>query len=104
MESVAEQINDGIVAQDETQAKHMWTIRENVVTAHNSYGFTLKYDLSLRADFMYKIVEETKQKIWSSCQLSQSEKESVRAVGYGHIGDGNLHFNISIPGHQNEDL
>jgi FAD/FMN-containing dehydrogenase len=36
--------------------------------------------------------------------LSEDEKKKVYVVGYGHIGDGNLHLNITVPGYKDPEL
>ena len=36
--------------------------------------------------------------------LSAEEKDSISTVGYGHVGDGNLHLNCSLKGYDDEDL
>jgi FAD/FMN-containing dehydrogenase len=97
-------MHDGIVPQGETQAKQIWDLRENVALSSCAYGYTLKYDLSLGSKDFYRIVEETRGLIRDASTLSQSEKESIQTVGYGHIGDGNLHLNISAPGYDSPDL
>ena len=51
-------------------------------------GATYKYDLSLPPPKLYELVEVMRQRL--------SHRE-VRVVGYGHLGDSNLHLNISIP-------
>ena len=60
--------------------------------------------MSLSSEFFYKLVEDTRIRVEKSDKLSKEEKEKVVVCGYGHIGDGNLHLNISIPGYQNDDL
>lgn len=72
-------------------------------------GAVYKYDISLPAERMYDIVEEMRDRIasWmsSSANLSFDEKQrraSVRVVGYGHLGDGNLHLNISAAEYSEE--
>ena len=67
-------------------------------------GYCLKYDVSLKPQDYYKCVEATREIINSASSLSRSEKESVWVVGYGHVGDGNLHLNCSIPGYDDHDL
>lgn len=79
-------------------------MRENVAVANVSYGFTLKYDVSLASVDFYKIVEETRKRYLESDNFTQAEKDSIICDGYGHIGDGNLHLNISVPGYENQDL
>lgn len=56
-------------------------------------GAVYKYDLSLPPDDMYKLVEETRERM---------KQLPVTVVGYGHMGDSNLHLNISAgqPGHK----
>ena len=49
-------------------------------------GAVYKYDLSLPPDDMYKLVEETRERM---------KQLPVTVVGYGHMGDSNLHLNIS---------
>ena len=49
-------------------------------------GAVYKYDLSLPPDDMYKLVEETRERM---------KELPVTVVGYGHMGDSNLHLNIS---------
>lgn len=104
IESVTDNILDGIVPQGETQAKHIWALRENIALANNSYGYTLKYDVSLGSDSFYEIVKATRNQYAQSSEFTSQEKEAIRTVGYGHIGDGNLHLNVSIPGHEDKDL
>ena len=68
------------------------------------YGYTLKYDVSLPTKDFYKIVQETRRIIAETSELSQSVKDSIITTGYGHIGDGNLHLNISMPGYDDSEL
>ena len=44
------------------------------------------------------------QRILDTKDLSDAEKKVALTTGYGHIGDGNVHLNVSIPGYENEDL
>lgn len=104
IESVSDNINDGIVPQGEGQATAIWDLRENVALGSVKYGYCLKYDVSLGSESFYKIVEETRRHYHNSSELTQEEKDSILTVGYGHVGDGNLHLNISVPGYENADL
>ena len=104
IELVQDNIHDGIVPQGETQARSIWDLRENVAVSSCNYGYTLKYDLSLSSKDFYKIVEETRRVIRDTSEMSQSDKDSIITTGYGHIGDGNLHLNISLPGYENKEL
>ena len=52
----------------------------------------------------YKIVEETRNLINSSGEFTASEKESILTTGFGHIGDGNLHLQVAVPGYEDKEL
>ncbi|XP_042494676.1 D-2-hydroxyglutarate dehydrogenase, mitochondrial [Macadamia integrifolia] len=80
-------ISDGVVAQDINQASSIWRIREGVPEALVRAGAVYKYDLSLPVEDMYSLVEEMRLRLG----------QSAKVLGYGHLGDGNLHLNISVP-------
>ncbi|KAK4585190.1 hypothetical protein RGQ29_022736 [Quercus rubra] len=80
-------ISDGVIAQDINQASSFWHIREGVPEALMKAGAVYKYDLSLPVETMYNLVEEMRTKLGNSAKV----------IGYGHLGDGNLHLNISTP-------
>ncbi|KAJ4714298.1 D-2-hydroxyglutarate dehydrogenase, mitochondrial-like [Melia azedarach] len=80
-------ISDGVIAQDINQASSFWRIREGVPEALMKAGAVYKYDLSLPVEKMYDLVEEIRLRLG----------ETAKVIGYGHLGDGNLHLNISAP-------
>lgn len=95
-------VNDGVLAQDETQIGQLWSLREGIPEAAGKAGKVYKYDLSLPVEKMYSLVHEIRQKL-SQNGLLESEDEGgnkegkggVKTVfGFGHLGDGNLHINI----------
>lgn len=75
VETIEDNINDGIVPQGEQQSRHIWDLREGVATGLASYGYTLMYDISLSSENFYKIVEETRKKIQNYSEFSADEKE-----------------------------
>ncbi|CAL9086251.1 unnamed protein product [Musa textilis] len=77
-------ILDGVVAQDINQSSSFWRIREGISEASIKVGAVYKYDLSLPIDQFYGIVEEMRNRLG----------EVAKVIGYGHLGDGNLHLNI----------
>eukprot|EP00189_Rhodosorus_marinus_P002117 CAMPEP_0113965378 /NCGR_PEP_ID=MMETSP0011_2-20120614/7710_1 /TAXON_ID=101924 /ORGANISM="Rhodosorus marinus" /LENGTH=505 /DNA_ID=CAMNT_0000977881 /DNA_START=183 /DNA_END=1701 /DNA_ORIENTATION=- /assembly_acc=CAM_ASM_000156 len=80
---------DGVIAQDKTQMDSFWALREGLPEAllkEGAHG-TLKYDVSLPMKDFYALVTDTRQR------LSQLP---AATVGWGHIGDGNLHLNVAI--------
>ncbi|KAK4741456.1 hypothetical protein SAY87_025044 [Trapa incisa] len=78
-------ISDGIVAQDIQQASSVWRIREGIPEALTRAGVTYKYDLSLPVDKINDLVKEMRNRLGNLATV----------VAYGHLGDGNLHLNIS---------
>lgn len=104
LETVDEHITDGIVPQGDKQVQHIWDIRESVAPASFRHGFTLPYDISLPTDSFYEMVTATRNFIKESSEFTPEEKEIVKAIGYGHIGDGNLHLKVVLPGYENKAL
>ncbi|GJP84189.1 hypothetical protein CLOP_g14277 [Closterium sp. NIES-67] len=90
LESVMEEgvVDDGTVAHDSTQAAAIWHLREGVAEALQRAGAVYKYDLSVPVKDLYALVEEMRTRL---------EGSAAEVVGYGHLGDGNLHLNISAP-------
>ncbi|CAG9330500.1 D2HGDH_3 [Blepharisma stoltei] len=78
-------ITDAVLALDQEQANNFWRIREGTATATKSEGYVFKYDLSLSIAKMYDLVRKTRERVGS---LGYT-------VGYGHVGDGNLHLVVS---------
>lgn len=83
-------IADGVLAQDETQAQSLWSLRESLPEACGKLGKVYKYDLSMPVKDMYSLVEEGRERFGGLLKDGLIK----RVVGFGHIGDGNLHFNV----------
>ncbi|CAH1437215.1 unnamed protein product [Lactuca virosa] len=80
-------VSDGAIAQDLNQASSFWQIREGIPEALQKAGAVYKYDLSIPVEKMYDLVEEMRIRLGGKANV----------VGYGHLGDGNLHLNVSAP-------
>ncbi|KAI4143656.1 MAG: hypothetical protein LQ340_006926 [Diploschistes diacapsis] len=90
-------VEDGVLAQDETQAKSLWSWREGVPENLGHYGGVYKYDFSIPLQDLYKLVEDTRAKMINDGLLGDTnEHPVVDVVGYGHMGDSNLHLNIPV--------
>ncbi|CAJ1930312.1 unnamed protein product [Sphenostylis stenocarpa] len=85
-------ISDGVLAQDINQASSFWLLREGIPEALMRAGAVYKYDLSIPLEHMYNLVEEMRSKLGNTANV----------IGYGHLGDGNLHLNVSTP-HYDDD-
>lgn len=84
--------SDGTLAQDSSQIAALWKLRENVAEGASRAGCVYKYDVSLPTKSMYALVEQVKSHV------------NVKCVGYGHLGDGNLHLNVIVPKYSNDIL
>ncbi|CBI17437.3 unnamed protein product, partial [Vitis vinifera] len=80
-------VSDGVLAQDINQASSFWHIREGIPESIMKAGAVYKYDLSIPVEKMYDLVEEMRVRLG----------HSAKVMGYGHLGDSNLHLNISTP-------
>ena len=89
-------VSDGTLAQDETQMKTLWARREGIAESLGHFGGVYKYDLSIPIKELYSLVEETRERLTSAGLVGDSESHPVvGVVGYGHMGDSNLHLNIA---------
>ena len=52
----------------------------------------------------YKPIEATRKHIAEATNISAEEKAGIVTTGYGHMGDGDIHINIAIPGYDNPSL
>lgn len=90
-------VSDGVLAQDETQVKSLWSWREGITEAIGHFGGTYKYDLSIPLNELYKLVEETRERLTSMGLVGDDDSyPAIGVVGYGHMGDSNLHLNIPV--------
>ncbi|GAA6001940.1 hypothetical protein JCM10207_002389 [Rhodosporidiobolus poonsookiae] len=88
----SETISDGVLAQDETQLQSLWSLRESLPEAAGKFGRVYKYDVSVPVPRMYEIVEEARENLGKAGLIEDGSIKTI--VGYGHIGDSNLHLNI----------
>ena len=89
-------VSDGVVAQDATQVKSLWGWREGIPETLGHWGGTYKYDVSIPISELYDLVEETRQRITEAGLIGESDEfPVVSVVGYGHMGDSNLHLNVA---------
>lgn len=85
-----EWVGDAIVAQNLTQAQAFWQVRESISMAQAKEGLNIKHDISLPISRIAEFVSETDA-------LLQTRFPGVRLVNFGHLGDGNLHYNVQAP-------
>lgn len=88
-------VSDGVVAQDERQVQSLWSCREGISEASQHFGGVYKYDLSIPLPKLYDLVSECRQRFQENGLMGESDDHPViDVIGYGHMGDGNLHLNV----------
>ncbi|MEY4153320.1 MAG: hypothetical protein RLZZ278_168 [Pseudomonadota bacterium] len=83
-------VTDAVVAESLAQAKSLWQIRETIPLAQVDEGLNIKHDISVPVSLIPQFVAETDA-------LLQSKIPGIRLVNFGHLGDGNLHYNVQAP-------
>lgn len=90
-------VEDGVVAENQTQFQSLWACREGVSEASQHFGGVYKYDLSIPLPQLYDLVNEARELMESKGLISGTDdsKPVLDVVGYGHMGDSNLHLNVA---------
>jgi FAD/FMN-containing dehydrogenase len=83
-------VRNAVVAQTSSQREQFWRLRETIPEAQTREGVSLKHDISVTTPQLPAFIREGTQIILECAPNS-------RVVSYGHLGDGNLHFNVSVP-------
>ncbi|KLI63625.1 FAD-binding oxidoreductase [Aurantiacibacter marinus] len=83
-------LEDATIAANETQAEQFWAIRDGVSAAERALGPAMQHDISVPVARMADFVVETVPKV-------EAKFPGTRAVAFGHLGDGNVHFHVLAP-------
>ena len=83
-------VSDAVVAENLTQANQLWHIRESIPLAQAEEGLNIKHDISIAVSRIPEFVAVTDA-------LLEAAIPGVRLVNFGHLGDGNLHYNVQAP-------
>jgi FAD/FMN-containing dehydrogenase len=92
LEAALEEKNilDAAIAQSETQARAFWGLREFISEAQAHEGPNIKHDVSIPISRIAEFIATT------DAELERAHR-GARMVTFGHLGDGNLHYNVSAP-------
>lgn len=82
-------VEDGLIAQSEEQRAEFWNVRENIPEANRMIGTVATHDISLPLSAVPLFIERAQAEI--------SSVGDYRINCFGHLGDGNLHYNIFPP-------
>ncbi len=83
-------IGDATIAQSLAQAEALWNFREMLPEAQKPEGASIKHDISVPVAAIPAFIEQAAEAVEGVCP-------GARPVCFGHMGDGNLHYNISRP-------
>ena len=81
-------VGDATLASSETQAQMLWRLRESISEARRIEGVSIKHDISVSVSQIPQFI--------AAAEVALTEQfPDIRIVCFGHIGDGNLHYNLS---------
>jgi len=83
-------VEDVVVAQSQSDAEAMWMIRESISDAQQIEGIALKHDISIPTPKFGQFIDETARTL-------EQMVPGIRLCAFGHLADGNLHFNLVPP-------
>lgn len=83
-------VEDAAISASEAQAEAMWLLRESIAPAERAKGTAVQHDISVAVEKMPEFVEAIVPAIEAAWSGS-------RAVAFGHLGDGNVHFHVLAP-------
>jgi FAD/FMN-containing dehydrogenase len=81
---------DAVIASSASQAAELWRLREEIAEAQKREGKSIKHDISVPIARLPEFIGR------ADAALAQ-QFPGIRIVNFGHIGDGNLHYNCSMP-------
>ena len=81
---------DAALAASAQQSRAMWRIRDSITEAQKSEGGSIKHDVSVPVSSVAEFIAEASSAVTKSIP-------GIRPVTFGHVGDGNIHFNLSQP-------
>ena len=89
-------VTDGTLAASQAQAAKLWALREYISEAQKIEGISIKHDISVPLSAIPTFLET------ADAALAQAFP-GIRVVAFGHVGDGNLHYNLSKPDAQDNN-
>ncbi len=81
---------DAATASSESQRAALWRLRESISEAERAEGASIKHDVSVPVSDMPAFMEKARK-------AAEATLPEIRVIAFGHIGDGNVHFNLCQP-------
>ena len=82
-------ISDAIIAANNAQKDKFWAIREAIPEAQKYEGGSIKHDISVAVSSVGEFIKK-------ASKLVEEKLPGVRICAFGHAGDGNIHFNLTL--------
>ena len=89
-------VNDAVIAENAAQGKALWRMRESIPDAAKDDGLVYRHDIAVA-------VSRIPEFIATASAALEAGFPGVRIICFGHLGDGNLHFNAFVPGRERSD-
>jgi FAD/FMN-containing dehydrogenase len=83
-------IEDAVIAASEAQAEALWTLRESISPAERAKGPAMQHDIAVPVAAMPAFLELALREL-------EAAFPGTHAFGFGHLGDGNIHFHVAAP-------
>ncbi len=83
-------IGDAVIAASEAQAEAFWTLRDSISPAERAKGPAMQHDIAVPVARMADFLD-------AAVPLIEGAWPGTRAFGFGHLGDGNVHFHVQAP-------
>ncbi len=83
-------VQDAVVARSVAQSNQLWHLRENISEAQRLEGISIKHDIAVPVSRVPQFINEASDAL-------TKHFPGIRIVAFGHMGDGNIHFNCSKP-------
>lgn len=86
----AGEVADAVIAASEAQADAFWRLRDSISSAEKAHGPAVQHDISVPVDTMPRFMVE-------AAAACETRFPGTSASGFGHLGDGNVHFHVRAP-------
>jgi len=86
-----ERVLDAVIAKNSMEADALWRLRHSIAEAERQDGKSLNHDISVPLSRMQEFLQK-------GDELLATLRPDLRLVAFGHVGDGNLHYNVVLPG------
>ncbi|MDO4636891.1 MAG: FAD-binding oxidoreductase [Lautropia sp.] len=84
-------VTNAVISQSATQFAHIWQLRENISSAQSRQGKNVKHDISVPISSISNFLQQAEYRL-------KQRYPQAQLIVFGHMGDGNLHFNVAPHG------